>query len=178
MTYSKNFIGIDFGTTNSCVAWFNPEIKQAAVIPNAEGEQKTPSVVYYGAEETLVGTPVEFLLEDFRHIDEEERQDESMRVVRSIERNLINPPLIPLPGGRDVRPVEVAVEILRKLRRDAGELHFHEEVVRAVVTCPAAFDTKQKNKIKEAVGLAGFKEVEWFGHNLRGMDIMFFCAEG
>ena len=41
-------LGIDFGTTNSCMAWFNPKTKQAEVLRNAEGEYKTPSVVYFG----------------------------------------------------------------------------------------------------------------------------------
>jgi parallel beta-helix repeat protein len=154
------FIGIDFGTTNSSVAWINPRDEKAEVLANAESETKTPSVVYFGTDETIVGAPVELLLEDFKSLDEEERGDEMMRVVRSIKRNLVSPPLIPLPDGKDVQPVEVVAEILRKLKRDAEAEHFHAPVERAVITCPAVFDTKQRGKILEAAKLAGFKEVE------------------
>jgi molecular chaperone DnaK (HSP70) len=49
------FIGIDFGTSNSSMAWFNPRTASAEVVRNAEGEDKTPSVVYFGNREILGG---------------------------------------------------------------------------------------------------------------------------
>ena len=63
-------IGIDFGTSTSSMAWVNPKTGKAEIIKNAEGEEKTPSVVYFGERETLVGTPAEQMLED----DEERRR--------------------------------------------------------------------------------------------------------
>ncbi len=150
MNSPSPFIGIDFGTTNSKMAWYNPKTNEAAIIMNAEGESETPSVVYFGKNETLVGGPALEMLEY-----EEERE----RVIISIKRELTTTPVIALPG-RSVKPVEVAAEILRKLKRDAEERHFHQQVTRAVVTYPASFGPLDRDKIREATRLAGFSEVE------------------
>ena len=146
---SSATIGIDFGTTTSSMAWVDPRTGEAKVIKNAEGEEKTPSVVWFGADSVLVGTPAEQLLED---------PDECQRVVQSIKRELISAPTLALPGRR-VKAVEVAAAIFAKLKRDAEELHFHAPVDRAVVTCPAAFDVMEREAIEKAVRLAGFTEV-------------------
>ncbi|HEX2148815.1 MAG TPA: Hsp70 family protein, partial [Actinomycetota bacterium] len=139
MSEQSPSIGVDFGTTNSCVAWYDSRTGSAEVILNAEGQAKTPSLVYFGENETLVGEPVEHLIED---VSTEKTQGEEVfgRTVMSIKRNLLTPPRIALPGGRFVRPVGVVAEILKKLKRDAEEGHFHEEVKRAVITCPAEFN--------------------------------------
>ncbi|WP_295434125.1 Hsp70 family protein [uncultured Thiodictyon sp.] len=142
-------IGIDFGTTTSSMAWVDPRTGEAKVIKNAEGEEKTPSVVWFGADSVLVGTPAEQLLED---------PDECQRVVQSIKRELISAPTLALPGRR-VKPAEIAAAIFAKLKRDAEELHFHAPVDRAVVTCPAAFDLMEREAIEQAARLAGFTEV-------------------
>jgi WD40 repeat protein len=151
-------IGIDFGTTNSCVAWYDPRSGTAEVILNAEGQTRTPSLVYFGENETLVGEPVEHLIENVS-MDKTRREEVFRRIVMSIKRNLISPPRIALPDGRFVRPTDVVAEVLRKLKRDAEEGHFHEEVKRAVITCPAEFNVLQRRKIEEAGRLAGFEEV-------------------
>lgn len=151
-------VGIDFGTTNSCMAWYDPRSGTAEVILNAEGQTKTPSLVYFGERETLVGEVVENMLQDLA-TDAARRNEVFGRVVGSIKRNLLSPPRIALPGGRYVRPVEVAAEVLRKLKRDAEEGHFHEEVGRAIITCPAEFNVLQRRKIEESGRLAGFEEV-------------------
>src|SRR5215207_366532 len=154
-------IGIDFGTTNSRVAWYNPDIGRAEIILNSEGEYKTPSLVYFGEEETLVGKPVEDLLEEAKDYDDPtERADVNQRVVKSIKRNLLNPPVIPIPGREPVRPVEVVAEILGKLRREAEDEHFQEEVERAVITCPAVLSAQEWDVVYEAATKAGFRKVE------------------
>ena len=151
-------IGIDFGTTNSCVAWYDPRIGGAEVILNAEGQTKTPSLVYFGEDETLVGEPVEHLIQNVS-MDRARRDEVFRRTVMSVKRYLLAPPRIALPGGRFVRPTDVAAEILKKLKRDAEDGHFHEEVKRAVITVPAEFNVLQRRKIEEAGRLAGFEEV-------------------
>jgi hypothetical protein len=151
-------IGIDFGTTNSCVAWYDPRTGGAEVILNAEGQTKTPSLVYFGEDETLVGEPVEHLIQNVSK-DRAQREEVFRRTIMSVKRNLLTPPRIALPDGRFVRPVDVAAEILRKLKRDAEEGLFHEEVKRAVITCPAEFNVLQRQKIEEAGRLAGIEEV-------------------
>ncbi len=143
-------IGIDFGTTTSSMAWVDPRTGEARIIKNAEGEEKTPSVVYFGDGKPLVGTPAEQMLED---------ENERRRVVVSVKRELVNAPTLALPG-RLVKAVDVAAAVLAKLKLDAEELHFYEPVNRAVVTCPAAFDGMERDEIKRAARLAGFDEVE------------------
>jgi molecular chaperone DnaK (HSP70) len=147
---SQSTLGIDFGTTTSSMAWVDPASGKAEILMNAEGELKTPSVVYFGPEGTLVGTPAEQMLED---------PEEVRRVVTSIKRELVNAPTLALPGRR-VKAVEVAAAVLAKLKRDAEALHFQTPVTRAVVTCPAAFYTMERDEIAQAARLAGFAEVQ------------------
>lgn len=153
-------IGIDFGTSNSKMAWYNPGIMQAEVLENDEGDKLTPSVVYFGENEILVGTPAINMLEDEQAWE---------RVIMGIKRSLVSDPVINLPD-REVTSMGVVAEILRKLKRDAEELHFRpdtmgafslkQEVKHAVITCPASFDIAEQDKIKDAARLAGFSEVE------------------
>ena len=119
------------------------------MLKNAEGEEKTPSVVYFGEHETLVGTPAEHLLED---------EGERERVVGSIKRELANRRPLALPDRR-VRPVDVVREVLDKLKRDAEELHFHRPVQRLALTHPAAFDALERDALEQAARSAGFGEV-------------------
>jgi actin-like ATPase involved in cell morphogenesis len=140
------------------MAWYDPRTEQAEVILNAEGQTKTPSLVHFDENETLVGEHVEELLKGVS-VDRVRREEVFGRTIKSIKRNLISPPRIALPDDRFVRPVEVAAEVLRKLKRDAEEGHFHEKIKRAVITCPAEFNVLQRRKIEEAGRLAGFDEV-------------------
>jgi len=153
MNSTFSFIGIDFGTSKSTMAWYDPKASQAKIIRNAEGEEKTPSVVYFGKDETLVGTPAEQMLED------QEDPEAFKRVIVSVKRSLVNSPTLALPGRR-VKAIEVAAEILRKLKDDAEKLHFHQPVTHAVITCPAAFDLLQRDEIEKAGKLAGFREIQ------------------
>ena len=74
------------------MAWYNPDIGRAEIIRNAEGEDKTPSLAYFGEEETLVGKPVKDLLEEAEdYEDPTERENINQRVVKSIKRNLLSP---------------------------------------------------------------------------------------
>jgi hypothetical protein len=158
MSDSVPSIGMDFGTTNSSMAWFDPRTGRAEVI-KCQGEDKTPSMVFFGENETLVGKPVDELIEDVSN-DRPRREEVFRRTILSIKRNLISPPRIALPNaGRYLRPVDVVAEILGNLKREAQEGHFHEEVRRAVITCPAEFNVIQRRKIEEGGRLAGFEEV-------------------
>jgi molecular chaperone DnaK (HSP70) len=153
------FLAIDFGTTNSVMAWINKD-GQAEVVNNAEHEPKTPSLVYYGEDGTLVGKYAAAFIEDeMRFLEPDAQQRETTRIMRSIKRLLGQSTLIALPGGQMLRPVDVAAEIFKKLKRDAEDGIFHEPVRRAVVTYPAAFDPIQREAIKQAARQAGFEDV-------------------
>ena len=92
---SAPFIGIDFGTCNSSVAWFNPRTGEADTFLNAEGEDKTPSVVYFGPNEILVGKHAEDRLEDPKTRN---------HVLTAVKRELAKPRVWVL-GERKVRSV-------------------------------------------------------------------------
>jgi formylglycine-generating enzyme required for sulfatase activity/tetratricopeptide (TPR) repeat protein/uncharacterized RDD family membrane protein YckC len=146
---TEPFIGIDFGTCNSSAAWFDPRTGRAEPLLNAEGEDKTPSVVYFGPHETVVG----------RHAEERlEHPDERKRVLSAVKRDLAKPQVWE-KGGRRVTPLDAAALILGKIKRDAEEGHFGGPVARAVITCPADFDEAERDKLRQAASLAGFREV-------------------
>ena len=160
MGAGSNYMGIDFGTSNSRMAVCDPQ-GRAKIIKSA-GEDKIPSLVYFGEDRVHVGKYVENLLEDSEFFEEEVRRDTHLRTVKSIKRNLINPPRIPIPGNprNRPRPVDVVAEVLKKLKRDAEEGYFREAVERVVLTHPAVFDYKQRNVLRDAATIAGFREVE------------------
>lgn len=100
--------GIDFGTTRSSMAWVRPD-GQAEVLENDEGETRTPSLVYFGDHETLVGRLAE------RRLEDNDREAIS-RLAWSSKRLLAtNAPLPFRPNGKAIRPSDVVVEILKKL---------------------------------------------------------------
>src|SRR5256885_416672 len=109
MSTTAPFIGIDFGTSMSKMAWYNPRTREAKILSNYEGYNQTPSVVYLGKDETKVGDDSLIMLEY-----EKERD----RVILSIKRELVTTPIITVPG-RSASAVEVAAAILRKLKGDA-----------------------------------------------------------
>ncbi len=161
MSTDAPYFGIDFGTTNSSMSWYNPDTGRAEVIRSAEREYEVPSVVYFGEDELLVGKGAEEKLEEVEDSgDLEERDHVNQRIVRSIKRNLINPPVIPIPGREPVRPMEVVAEVLGKLKRDAEKEHFYEEIERVVITCPAIFGSREREVLLEAAAMAGFRRVE------------------
>lgn len=148
---TEPFIGIDFGTCNSSAAWFNPRTRQAEVLTNAEGEDKTPSVIYFGPnDETVVGRQAEERLEN---------PEGRKRVLIAVKRDLAKPSAR-FVGDRRVTPLDAAAFILGKIRWDAEQGHFQEPVTRAVITCPAVFTEVQRDKLREAAALAGFRTVE------------------
>jgi formylglycine-generating enzyme required for sulfatase activity len=149
-------LGIDFGTTFSAMSWLDPKSGEAKIVLNQEGENKTPSAVYYGPAGVSVGTAAQNEFLDAVSLGEGEA---SNRYVSSIKRHLLSPPAIALPGGHIVRPVEVVAETIRKLKRDAEEGHFHQAINSATVTVPAAFDASQRAVIEAGAKAAGFKEV-------------------
>jgi hypothetical protein len=151
MADTTRILGIDFGTCQCSVAWFNPRSGQAELLRNAEGYEKTPSVVFYDKDkgDVLVGSAAEFMLDD-----EETSRDVKVGIKHDIGKDV----LIHL-GGKDRRPTEIAADILRKLKRDAEQLHFKMPVTAAVVAHPAAFDATERERLAEAATLAGFERV-------------------
>ena len=139
----SKIIGIDLGTTNSCVAVL--EGGKASVITNAEGERTTPSVVSYKNGEIKVGTVAK------------NEAITSSDVVRSNKRYIGTDHKFHV-NGKDVTSVEVSAQILMKLKKDA-EAYLNDKVTKAVITVPAYFNDAQRQATKDAGKVAGL-EVE------------------
>ena len=134
-------IGIDLGTTNSCVAVV--EGGKPVVITNAEGERTTPSVVAFTKDgERLVGGAAK------RQI-----ATNSGRTVSSIKRHMGSDYRVHI-DGKDLTPQEISAMILTKIRRDA-ESYLGEPVTEAVITVPAYFDDSQRKATQDAGRIAG-----------------------
>jgi parallel beta-helix repeat protein len=153
------YLGIDFGTTNSAMAWYNPRTGTAEEVFNAEGEAKTPSVVYIGKDEILVGSLADERVEE---------PDDWPRIIRGVKLELTKERAWYL-DGKSWAPLQIAAEVLKKLKRDAEEGVFHGPVKRAVITHPACFDELEKERLREAAQLAGFDEVELLAEPVAAM---------
>ena len=155
-------IGIDLGTTNSCVSVM--EGGQPKVIPNAEGTRTTPSVVAYKGTERIVGIPAKRqavtnaentifsskrfigrkyneVLEEIKHVPYKVVADSNGNAVFEVQ-------------GKIVTPEEVAAQILVKMKETA-EAYLGEKVTEAVITVPAYFNDSQRQSTKDAGRIAG-----------------------
>ena len=136
-------IGIDLGTTNSCVAVV--EGGKPVVITNAEGERTTPSVVAFTKDgERLVGGAAKRQL-----------ATNAGRTISSIKRRMGSDYRVHI-DGKDLTPQEISAMILSKLRRDA-ESYLGEKVTEAVITVPAYFDDCQRKATQDAGRIAGLE---------------------
>ncbi|MEE0435572.1 MAG: molecular chaperone DnaK [Peptococcaceae bacterium] len=134
-------IGIDLGTTNSCVAVM--EGGEAVVIPNSEGNRTTPSVVgLNNSGERLVG-----------QVAKRQAITNPDNTVASIKRHMGSDYKATL-GGKQYTPQEVSAMILQKLKNDA-EAYIGETVTQAVITVPAYFSDSQRQATKDAGKIAG-----------------------
>jgi molecular chaperone DnaK len=156
-------IGIDLGTTNSCMAVI--EGGEPTVIPNAEGGRTTPSVVAFTKDDQrLVGAPAKrqqvtnplstiFSIKRFmgRKYDE---VSEEMKIVPYEVVNGPNEDVRVKAGGKEYAPPEISAMILQKLKTDA-EAYLGESVTDAVITVPAYFNNAQREATKDAGTIAG-----------------------
>ncbi len=136
-------VGIDLGTTNSVVAVL--EAGEPAVVPNAEGNRTTPSVVGFAKNgDVLVG-----------EVAKRQAITNPDRTIRSVKRHMGTNWSTDIDGKR-YAPQEVSARILAKLKRDA-EAYMGDTVNQAVVTVPAYFDDAQRTATKEAGQIAGLE---------------------
>ena len=136
-------IGIDLGTTNSCVATL--EGGQAVVIPNSEGSRTTPSVVAFAKDgERLVGVTAK-----------RQAVTNSERTILSVKREMGTDWSKEIDGDT-YTPQEISAFILQKLKSDAEE-YLGKEVKQAVITCPAYFTDAQRKATQDAGRIAGLE---------------------
>lgn len=134
-------VGIDLGTTNSCIATL--EAGKPTVIVNAEGQRTTPSVVAFSKNgEILVG-----------EVAKRQAVTNVERTVSSVKRHMGTDWSVEIDGKKWTAP-EISAQILMKLKRDA-EAYLGEPVTDAVITCPAYFNDAQRQATKDAGKIAG-----------------------
>ena len=135
-------VGIDLGTTNSCVSVL--EGGEAKVIPNSEGSRTTPSVVAFAKNgEVLVGQPAKN--QAVTNVD---------RTIRSVKRHMGSDWKSNDIDSKQYTPQEISAHVLMKLKRDA-EAYLGEAITDAVITVPAYFNDAQRQATKDAGQIAG-----------------------
>ena len=156
-------IGIDLGTTNSCVAVF--EGNEPVVIANSEGKRTTPSVVAFTKDgERKIGDPAKrqavtnpqntiYSIKRFMGETYDQVQQEISRVPYKVERGENNTPRVDI-DGRLYTPQEISAMILQKMKKTAED-YLGQKVTDAVITVPAYFSDSQRQATKEAGEIAG-----------------------
>ncbi len=156
-------IGIDLGTTNSCVAVL--EGNDPVVIPNSEGRNTTPSVVaFVDGGERKVGEPAKrqaitnpkrtiYSIKRFMGETYDQVKNEIDRVPYKVVRGDNNTPRIDI-DGREYTPQEISAMILQKMKKTAED-YLGQSVTEAVITVPAYFNDSQRQATKEAGEIAG-----------------------
>ena len=157
-------IGIDLGTTNSCVAVLDGE--KTRIIENAEGDRTTPSIIAYTENEVLVGQPAKrqavtnphnTLFAIKRLIGRRFEDEVVQRDVKIMPYNIVkadNGDAWVEAQDKKMAPPQVSAEILKKMKKTAED-YLGEEVTEAVITVPAYFNDAQRQATKDAGRIAG-----------------------
>lgn len=165
MAQGEKIIGIDLGTTNSVVAIM--EGSEPKVIPNAEGNRLTPSVVAFNdKDETIVGEPARrqavtnpkrtvYSAKRFMGRRHSEVQSEEKMVPYGVTGGANEYVKIRV-GDKDYTPQEISAKVLRKLKESA-ESYLGHKVNKAVITVPAYFNDSQRQATKDAGQIAGLE---------------------
>jgi len=159
----SKIIGIDLGTTNSCVAVM--EGNEPVVIPNSEGKRTTPSIVgYVNDSERKVGDPAKrqsvtnptktvYSIKRFMGTTFDESKSEVEKVPYSVIKGKNNSPRVKI-DNKEYSPQEISATILQKMKKTAED-YLGSTVTEAVITVPAYFNDAQRQATKEAGEIAG-----------------------
>jgi len=159
-------IGIDLGTTNSCVAVL--EGGKPKIIENAEGTRTTPSIVAYTDDEILVGQPAKrqavtnpanTVYAAKRFIGRKFTEDSVKKEIKNSPYKIVkatNGDAWIQANGKDLAPQQISAEVLRKMKKTAED-YLGYEVTEAVITVPAYFNDSQRQATKDAGKIAGLE---------------------
>ncbi len=161
---ANKIIGIDLGTTNSCVAYMMGD--KSEVIANAEGNRTTPSIVYIKGDEMLVGElakrkailePKNVVYEVKRFIGKKYKEVEKEAKGMPYEtKEGSDGGVLIVVDGKEYKPEQISAFVLKKIKEDA-EKFLGNTVTQAVITVPAYFNDSQRNATKAAGEIAGLK---------------------
>src|SRR5512147_949499 len=160
-------IGIDLGTTNSCVAVM--EQGEAVVIPNSEGSRTTPSMVAFAeggsrlvgqiAKRQAITNPASTIYSTKRLIGRKFKDREVVRTAGSVPYRIVaaeNGDARGEVGGKQLSPSEISAMVLAKMKQTAED-YIGEPVTEAIITCPAYFNDAQRQATKDAGRIAGLE---------------------
>ncbi len=159
-------IGIDLGTTNSCIAVLDGD--KPKVIENAEGDRTTPSIIAYTGEEILVGQPAKrqavtnpanTIFAVKRLIGRKFKDDVVQKDISMVPYKIVaadNGDAWVEANGKKMAPPQVSAEILKKMKKTAED-YLGEAVTEAVITVPAYFNDQQRQATKDAGKIAGLE---------------------
>jgi molecular chaperone DnaK len=162
----SKIIGIDLGTTNSCVAII--EAGNPKVIENSEGARTTPSIVAYTPEEVLVGAsakrqavtnPKNTIYASKRLIGRKYKEQAVQKDIDLMPYEIIeskNGDAWVRAQGKELAPPQISAEVLRKMKKTAED-YLGQEVTKAVITVPAYFNDQQRQATKDAGQIAGLE---------------------
>jgi molecular chaperone DnaK len=162
----SKIIGIDLGTTNSCVAIVENGIPK--IIENSEGARTTPSIVAYTSDEILVGAPAKRQavtnpkntiyaakrLIGRKYSEKEVQKDIDLMPYEIIESK--NGDAWIRANNKELAPPQISAEVLRKMKKTAED-YLGQEVTKAVITVPAYFNDQQRQATKDAGAIAGLE---------------------
>ena len=140
---TKRIFGIDLGTTYSSIAYVD-EYGKAVIIPNAENERVTPSVVFFDDDSIVIGD-----------VAKESSKLYPNEVVSFVKRSMGEPNFLFLNNSEEYRAEEISAYVLKKLAQDA-EQFLGEAVTEVVITCPAYFGINEREATRKAGEIAGF----------------------
>jgi len=157
-------IGIDLGTTNSCVAVM--EAGKAEIIINSEGKRTTPSVISFSDGDRSVGDPAKrqsvtnptntvYSVKRFIGSKYSEISKEAKKMAYNVAKGKSDTVILKI-GGKDYVPQEISAVVLQNLKKTAED-YLGEDVTQAVITVPAYFNDEQRNATKEAGEIAGLE---------------------
>lgn len=161
----SKIIGIDLGTTNSCVAVM--ENGEPIVITNNEGKRTTPSIIgFVDNGERKIGDPAKrqavtnpentiYSIKRFMGSNYDETKSEVKRVPYKVVKGKNNTPKVEI-DGKQFSPQEISAMVLQKMKQTAED-YLGQEVTEAVITVPAYFNDAQRQATKEAGEIAGLK---------------------
>jgi molecular chaperone DnaK len=161
----SKIIGIDLGTTNSCVSVM--EGTTPSVIVNSEGKRTTPSVVSFKDGDTKIGDPAKrqavtnpentiYSVKRFIGSEFDQVKSEVSKVSYKVKKSSSGNKVVVEANGREYVPQEISAIVLQNLKRTAED-YLGESVKKAVITVPAYFNDAQRQATKEAGEIAGLE---------------------